>query len=272
MRTVLTRELTQKIVHDLGRATRSLSAIAARYDVPVETVTMLRDHYGPEIPKLIDAAKALQRPLPVLPTSAEVVDVTPDPALAADVEPAEETTTQRRSDGLSREERIICRGWADAKGLPVASRGIIPLEVVTAWEQAGRPTLDDISDGVDPHAETAAWLEDYAAETEQLVQTVLELPEPALAGDELLQVAKQAAVDVVDALPYAIEHLPELVHDWLKPCTELVEAVGVDRIEQTRIHAAGQVIHELVLQGLLIDDLEACTRAARLALAAADAA
>ena len=286
MKTVLTRETTQRIVHDLARATRTPKAIASRYDVPLATVEMLRDHYGPEIPKLIDAAEQLRRPVRTLPKDAELVDVEPEPVVAAVVEPAE--PGRPKGDGLTSENRAAARAWAIADGRDVATRGKLPQAIVDAWVEAGRPDatepdpLDaddpDAPDPVDylsPSGETlAGWAEEYAHATDERVAELVQLPEivECPTGERLMALARQACTDVLDVLPYAIEYTPELVWDWVTASSTLTEAVGVDRIERARINAAAQVLYELSLQGLLGDNREAFEYAARLALAAAEGA
>lgn len=287
MKTILTRELTQRIVGELARATRTTGAIARRHDVPVETVERLLVQYGPEIPKLIEAAEQLRRPVPVL--TDEVPDVTPEPVEAAVVEPV---NGKRRpvGDGLTSDERAACRAWAIADGREVGKRGWIPIDLVEAWNTAGRPEAGTYDpNDVDPEPEpdegpaelvppvTATdvdgWVAEYKADTDRHVLDVLLLPEPAdqPQGEALMRHAKQAVVDVLDVLGFAVENLPVEVWDWVKASSDLHEAVGTERIERARVDAAAQVLRELALQGLLRDDLEACTRAAQLALAAADA-
>lgn len=59
---VIPRSVQAEIVADLAKGHRSISAIAGRHHIPSDLVVLLRDKYGPELPKLIDAAKMLRRP------------------------------------------------------------------------------------------------------------------------------------------------------------------------------------------------------------------
>lgn len=141
---VAAREVQARILDDLGRGHRSISAIAERHHVPAEAVFMLRDKYGPGLPGLTAAAKSLRRP-PALalskhpPAAPEVVA-----EVVAEVCPTRKPAKAfpkggGYTDGLTSNERAACKDWAVAQGW---ARPIGPCSraLIARWDAAGRPS------------------------------------------------------------------------------------------------------------------------------------
>lgn len=261
---MITREKKSRIVDDLARGHRTPKAIADRHGVSVDVVVGLRDELGPELPKLIEAAERLRRPEPI--TRPE-----PEPVKLA-------------RPKLGPAERAACRAWALSQNRPCA-RGPLPFDVVDAWLAAGRPEAstydpDELApepDGDEDDVESAAPVDvaEYIVATEELVDELLNLPDAETVDDgphhpvgkQLLEFAQTALTDVGDAIAWAVENMPADVWAWVQECDRFTSAVGAEG----RVDAAAQVLYELHLQQLL-GDREAITKAARLALAAAESA
>lgn len=141
---VVPREVQARILEDLGRGHRSISAIAERHHVPVEAVFLLRDKYGPGLPGLTAAAKELRRPPAVAlskhpPAAPEVVA-----ELVAEVCPTRKPAKASPkgggyTDGLTDDERTACKDWAVTQG-EKRPRTHCSRALIAAWEAAGRPS------------------------------------------------------------------------------------------------------------------------------------
>ena len=145
-------------------------------------------------------------------------------------------------------------------------------DVVDAWDDAGRPTpavvdAEPVEESDDDGVVDVPIVED-AGRVSWPAYIAMETPEAA----RILASAKVALTDVADILPWAVEHCPDAVWDWVGKSAELTDTVAVERIEHDRVQAAAQVLYELALQGLLQPTPDALHRAAQLALAAAEAA
>jgi len=175
MKKMLPRDVQARIVADLSRGYRTLQAIAERHQVTVQVVRQLRDLYGPDLPKLIDAAAQLRKPGPALPVTHDgvVAPTPPAPEPVPEPEPAtppqaapepepevvpepvgppatpaeltelvqDVTTRTVYHDGLSRDDRHACRAWWASVDPEASVRGMIPQRVVDGWDTAGRPTV-----------------------------------------------------------------------------------------------------------------------------------
>ena len=129
--TAIPREKVARIVEDLARCTRTISAIAERHHVSTEIVFQLREQFGPGPVELAAAAQELRRPaLPPKPAEPAA-----DPASPASPEQVAELVAEVCKDGLTGPERRACRAWA---GLPVSSRNV-PRAALALWTAAGRP-------------------------------------------------------------------------------------------------------------------------------------
>ena len=143
------RERIAAIVQDLARQTRTPAGIAAKNHVDVTVVRQIRDHYGPEPEKLIEAAADLRRPAGDK-RSRPAPAPTPLPTPEAPVKPAKRVV---QGDGLTSAERAECRAWCAATGREVGQAGRIPQAILDAWNEAGRPVLDGDIAPVAPPAE-----------------------------------------------------------------------------------------------------------------------
>lgn len=260
MKTIITRELTARIVQDLARATRSVGAIASRHDVSREVVEEIANEYGPEIPALIAAAERLRRPErpqnPVTASDAAPSDVSteveqqeppaPD-AVTGPAEPQLAADDRRGADGLTRPERDELRAWASATGREVSAVGRIAAVLVQEWEQQGRPTVaaDGIVDVgiIGPEHEPAALLRTRVLE---------------------------ATNALIDLLPWATVHTRDLVEEYLQAVAEIIGRIESDRIEHDMVEAAAQVMFDLATRGLLQADVDKLRDAARVVLAAVE--
>lgn len=246
---MISREKKAKIVEDLARNTRSLSAIATRHGVPVMVVHDLRDEYGPEIPKLIEAAAELRRPVKL--TKEEQVEVEPEPVTLADV------GDRVGADGLTVPERAALRAWASASGRPVGLMGRIPGDLVAEWTELGKPTVSD--DGV----------VDFAiVEDEPAADVVEDEPTPL----HLAELLKIVILDVQDLIPYAVVHMPVEVRDLVHAGEQFVEAVRCDQIDRQRVDQLAEVLFDMALRGDLAADRDRLADTARQILAVVDAA
>lgn len=180
---MISREKKAKIVEDLARNTRSLSAIATRHGVPVMVVHDLRDEYGPEIPQLIEAAAELRRPVKL--TKEEQVEVEPEPVTLADV------GDRVGADGLTVPERAALRAWASASGRPVGLMGRITGDLVAEWTELGKPTVSD--DGV---VDFAIVEDEPAADVVEDGPTPLHLAELMVhAGEQFVEAVRCDQID-----------------------------------------------------------------------------
>ena len=155
------REKVARIVEDLARCTRTISAIAERHHVSTEIVFQLREQFGPGPLELAAAAQELRRPaLPPKPAESA-----PAPASPASPEQVAELVAEvcppmpappRYYDHLTGPERRACRAWA---GLPVSSHNV-PRAALDAWTAAGRPVPEvpdaepDVPDATEPTPES----------------------------------------------------------------------------------------------------------------------
>lgn len=259
MKTIITREVTARIVQDLARATRTVSAIAGRYDVPVESVEKIRERYGPEIPQLIAAAEELRRPeRPQNPVTASAVapsDLStevqePAPDAVTGPEPQLAVDDRRGADGLTRLERDELRAWASATGREVSAAGRIAAVLVQEWEQEGRPIV--AADGV-----VDAGIVDLPV-TEETAALMLR---------EQFFEAMNALVDV---LPWASVHLRDVVQGFILQVAAVTDTIESHRVEHDMVEAAAQTLFQLAQQGLLPADVAKLRDAARVVLAAVE--
>ena len=262
MKTIITREVTARIVQDLARATRTVSAIAGRYDVPVESVEKIRERYGPEIPQLIAAAEELRRPerpqTPVAasddaPSSPEVeqqAGTAPAPDAVTGPEPTLAADDRRGADGLTRLERDELRAWASATGREVSAAGRIAGVLVQEWEQEGRPIV--AADGV-----VDAGIVDLP---------VTEEPAALMLREQFFE-AMNALVDV---LPWASVHLRDVVQGFILQVAAVTDTIESHRVEHDMVEAAAQTLFQLAQQGLLPADVAKLRDAARVVLAAVE--
>lgn len=245
---MISREKKAKIVEDLARNTRSLSAIATRHGVPVMVVHDLRDEYGPEIPQLIKAAAELRRPVKL---TKELVEVEPEPVTLADV------GDRVGADGLTVPERAALRAWASASGRPVGLMGRIPGDLVAEWTELGKPTGSD--DGV---------VDVAVVEDESAADVVVDGPTPL----HLSELLKIVLLDVQDLIPYAVVHMPVEVRDLVHAGEQFVEAVRCDQIDRQRADQLAEVLFDMALRGDLAADRDRLADTARQILAVVDAA
>ena len=267
---VLPRDLEQRIVADLAKNHRTVSAIAARHHVPVQVVETLRDLHGPGIPQLIAAAAMLRKPV-VTPASEPdaVVEPTPDTPDAPDAPdavtpeptPAEaaEPKRLRWDDGLTPAQRHECRTWCNLRGVEVGSYGQVSKSALEAWTAAGRPPVYDVVDqGV--------------VEDDDLVDATIADTLTPLGGLEVLEVAQVALLDVQGILTYASVHVPAEVWDLVHACNQLVDVAGAHRVEARRVQYAVDVLLDALESGQLTDGLDALRDVAQRLLQAVDAA
>ena len=210
MNATLTREVTSRIVNDLARATRSVPAIARRYRTTEAAVVALRDQYGPEIPKLLQSAAELRRPVRTPPVPPALPQ--PEP-VAAETQP-EPDSRPRRGDGLTTTERAECRSWCVATGRSVGSAGAIPRTLVQEWDEAGRPI----------QADTSAAPAQAAPELDRTV--------------DLIRRAADVLEDVSVLAPYAAEHHAAELALFLDSASDLTIMLRRSRDAQTLIARA----------------------------------
>lgn len=242
---MISREKKAKIVEDLARNTRSLSAIATRHGVPVMVVHDLRDEYGPEIPQLIEAAAELRRPAKL---TKELVEVEPEPV------PLSSTVG---ADGLTITERAALRAWASASGRSVGIRGWIAGDLVAEWTELGKPTVSD--DGV---------VDVAIVEDEPAADVVEDEPTPL----HLAELLKIVLLDVQDLIPYAVVHMRGEVRDLVHAGEQFVEAVRCDQIDRQRVDQLAEALFDMALRGDLAADRDRLADTARQILAVVDAA
>ena len=133
----VSREVQARVVEDLARGHRPVSAIADRHHVPVDLVIRLRGAFGPGLPELSEAAKRLRKPVAPPAAPAEIA------ALVAEVCPPAKDPKPYR-DGLTGDERAKCRAWAESRGLldPAKHSGVmLRRAVVESWRAEDCPDV-----------------------------------------------------------------------------------------------------------------------------------
>ncbi len=149
--TSVSREKAAAIVGDLARGSRSVAMIAKRHHVPEQTVTALRRTYGPELHDLGVAAEKLRRPAvvqarlerePQLPTGMPSdLEVAAAPASTSKGRRTKVSQAGKLGrDGLTSVERGELRVWAESIGRKCGTRP--SADLVSAWEEAGRPVVE----------------------------------------------------------------------------------------------------------------------------------
>ena len=133
----VSRELQARIVEDLARGHRPVSAIADRHHVPADLVLKLREAFGPGPVDLSEAAKRLRKPEPPPAAPAKIAE------LVAEVCPPAKGPKPYH-DGLTGDERASCRAWAESRGLldPARHSGVmLKRAVVESWRAEGCPDM-----------------------------------------------------------------------------------------------------------------------------------
>ena len=136
----VSREVQARIVEDLARGHRPVSAIADRHHVPADLVVKLREAFGPGPVELSEAAKRLRKPEPPVAPPAAPAEIA---ALVAEVCPPAKDPKPYR-DGLTGDERAKCRAWAESRGLldPARHSGVmLRRAVVESWRAEDCPDV-----------------------------------------------------------------------------------------------------------------------------------